>query len=118
MMTRVLLATLALGAFCFVQSVNAGPLECYKRVSEYDTGILRGMAVELCGGARSYAPADCYHESFKLDSGMIRGIAIDLCKGSTNAKETLACYLDASERGMNRGMAVQLCAAIQSRDER
>jgi hypothetical protein len=118
MTNRFLLAALILVAIGFVQNAKAGPLECYERVSQYDTGILRGMAVELCGGAQSNAPADCYHESFQLDGGMIRGIAIDLCKGSTNAKETLACYLDASARGMNRGMAVQLCAAVQSHSER
>ncbi len=118
-MKRPLLIILMFSGIYMSSSALAyDPLDCINDVAKADEGIIMGLSTELCSGAQSPDPVQCYNDSFKVDSGMIRKIAIDLCAGSTNAKNTIACYLKASDRGMIRSLATTLCGAKKSKSDK
>ena len=83
--------------------------QCYIQSFSLDKDIGRGLAIDLCNGARSLQPLTCYKDIFSFDKGIGRGLAIDLCSESTNAQNTINCYVNAGNAGMSRGAASKLC---------
>lgn len=118
-MKRPLLIVLMFSSIYMSSSALAyDPLDCIDDIAKADEGIIMGLSAELCSGTQSSDPVQCYKDLFKVDSGMIRGIAVDLCAGSTNAKNTIACYLKASNRGMIRSLATTLCGAKKQKSNK
>jgi len=91
------------------------PLTCYKDIFSLDKGMSRGLAVNLCNHAQSVEPLTCYKNIFSFDNAMSRGIAIDLCSESTNAQNTIKCYVNAVHKGMSPADATNLCGIPKAR---
>ena len=90
------------------------PVDCVRDISKADPEIIVGLAVKLCAGAYSPEPVKCYAKIGEVDKGMIRGIAIDLCAGSTDADQTISCYVKAGNEKLNRGLSTTLCGLRRS----
>jgi hypothetical protein len=64
---------------------KAEPLRCYRMVGLVDSGMMVGLAVELCAGSVDAAKTvQCFEEAFKSSGdgglGLSRGLAVDLCR--------------------------------------
>jgi hypothetical protein len=61
------------------------PVRCYRMVGLVDSGMMVGLAVELCAGSVDAAKTvECFDEAFKSSDdgglGLNRGLAVDLCR--------------------------------------
>ena len=61
------------------------PVKCYRMVGLLDSGMVVGLAVELCAGSIDGAKTvECFDEAFKNSDdgglGLSRGLAVDLCR--------------------------------------
>lgn len=61
------------------------PVKCYRLVGLADSGMMVGLAVELCGGSVDSAKTvQCFADAFKSSEdgglGLSRGLAVDLCR--------------------------------------
>lgn len=61
------------------------PVRCYRLAGLADSGMVVGIAVELCGGSVDGAKTvQCYEEAFRSSDddglGLPRGLAVDLCR--------------------------------------
>ncbi|MFK5948974.1 MAG: hypothetical protein QM500_09435 [Methylococcales bacterium] len=85
------------------------PYDCLDDIAKVAPEIPVGLATRLCSGAWTQEPVKCYIGTSIVDKGMVRGIAIELCAGSVSAENTLKCYAKSGDRKLSRGLATQLC---------